>query len=700
MGGLLPESNACASPEVKSGGWSALKSLDPACADAYALGLLLHAVFNAGHPPPPTIFPPHPPPPPSSRGSIPPAIFPSFRRLLNPNPKTRFTAKAFLDLGLGEKPGDGAGFFASNGLYKVCSGLDGFPLASDGEKSALLRTLKESASAFPTEFATYKVLPSLLSSMEHGGASAAQVLPLVLQFAKNLSPSEYMDLVIGPLVKLFGSPDRGTRMALLDNLSEYADKLDNRIVTEKVWPSLQTGFGDTVAVIREATLSDRVLNNDLLRHLAKSQTDPEASIRTNTCILLGRIAPSLSYNTKRKVLVPAFTRSLKDGFVHARVAGLMALMATIECFEVEELASKVIPCMSFCLLDKEKLVRDQAFKAMELFLKRIESHAATMPESASAPENALSAALPAQAGIANSAAGAAGALAGWAMSSISKKLATSDLQTTIGGGGIGELPSLNGNATPKSTGFSPLGQTPAIAVTSPFDTAVNGRSAPKPKGMQLGHRTTASLADEVAAEAAAAVPGAWDDVGDDLMDVAADAGDWSEFASAPDAPQMEAVHDPEAWGDMLDGSEQKTPSPPPQVLPNLSSFAPAPRKAAIGGSSKTRVHAPVPKSAPKQTSSPPVPVRGATSPALPVTSPSPTPRSSTQLNRPTDANGWDDSDSNWKVDDAVAPAQSSASAPLAGMSKEEKAAEMARRREERKQRIAQLKEQKKVGGKG
>ncbi|KIO18829.1 hypothetical protein M407DRAFT_31509 [Tulasnella calospora MUT 4182] len=390
MGGLVPDGNAIASPEVKSGGWSALKAADPAVADSYALGLLLHSVFNPNSPPPTTIFPPHAPPVPSSRGAIPPSIFPSFKRLLNPNPKTRFTAKGFLDLGMGQVLGDGSGFFANNGLFKICAGLEGFPLASDGEKHALLRTLKESAASFPVEFASYKVLPSLLTSLEHGGASAAQVLPLALQLGKNLSPSEYSDLLIGPVVKLYASPDRGTRMALLESLPEYADKLDNKLVTDKLWPSLQTGFGDTVAAIREATvrsilliapkLSDRVLNNDLLRHLAKTQTDPEPSIRTNTCILLGRIAPSLGYNTKRKVLVPAFTRSLKDTFVHARVAGLMALMATQECFEVEELATKVIPAMSFCLLDKEKLVRDQAFKAMEVFMKTVEAHAATMSQ--------------------------------------------------------------------------------------------------------------------------------------------------------------------------------------------------------------------------------------------------------------------------------------------------------------------------------
>lgn len=101
-------------------------------------------------------------------------------------------------------------------------------------------------------------------------------------------------------------------------------------------------------------LSDRNLNNDLLRFLAKMQTDPESSIRTNTCILIGRLGPTLGYNTKKKVLVPAFVRALKDPFVHARVAGLMSFMATIDCFDVDDLATKVIPNMSFALVDREK----------------------------------------------------------------------------------------------------------------------------------------------------------------------------------------------------------------------------------------------------------------------------------------------------------------------------------------------------------
>ncbi|KIK34650.1 hypothetical protein CY34DRAFT_785405 [Suillus luteus UH-Slu-Lm8-n1] len=137
-----------------------------------------------------------------------------------------------------------------------------------------------------------------------------------------------------------------------------------------------------------------------------------------TCILIGWLGPSLGCNTKRKVLVPAFTMALKDSFVHVRVADVMAFMATVECFEMDGVAGKVVSAVVGTTLDKEKLVRDQAFKAVELFVKQLEAHAATMPETASTEdgrEDHPPARLPvpyAQAGLVNSATGAAAALTG------------------------------------------------------------------------------------------------------------------------------------------------------------------------------------------------------------------------------------------------------------------------------------------------
>jgi SCY1-like protein 1 len=82
------------------------------------------------------------------------------------------------------------------------------------------------------------VLPSLVNALEFGGASAAIILPLLLQLGKNISPEEYSSIVLASLIKLFVNPDRGMRMALLDHLPEYADKLDRKSVSDKIWPHL------------------------------------------------------------------------------------------------------------------------------------------------------------------------------------------------------------------------------------------------------------------------------------------------------------------------------------------------------------------------------------------------------------------------------------------------------------------------------
>ncbi|CDO75531.1 hypothetical protein BN946_scf184871.g12 [Trametes cinnabarina] len=699
LGGMVPDASLYSSPEVKKGGYSALKELPLAAADAYGLGLLIHYAFNPNHGPPATTQPPHPPPTPASRGAIPTSIFPAYKKLLNPNPRARLTPAHFLDLGMSQTAGEGSGFFANNQLVKVCAGLDNFNLASEGEKASLLKTLKESAASFPTEFASYRVLPALISALEFGGASAATILPLVLQFGKNVPPDDYFHVILVHLVKLYGSPDRGTRMALLDHLPEYADKLDKKTVVDKIWPNLQTGFTDTVAIIREATLNERILNNDLLRHLARMQADPEASIRTNTCILIGRLGPSLGYNTKRKVLVPAFARALKDPFVHARVAGLQAFMATIDCFDIEDIATKVIPSMAFTMIDKEKLVRDQAFKAMELFMKKLEEHAATMPESAPAETEILpGGALPLNGAtpttLVNTAAGAAGALAGWAISSLGKKLAAGDLQTTMASAvgasidrptsapaplGANGMSSLKGNANAlfSSTVPPPLltstFSSPTTVPTRSMTTATTGGSS-KSKGMQLGATkvptSAASSIPDWAEEAAAEIESSqssnpWGN--DDLMDVNADEDDWSECIRTAPAPAAQPSG--LGFGSIPAQSKATTPTAPDPwgISYSTKSYSSSER-----GSPQATL-APQPS---RTTSSNPRP--GASSPLA-----SPQPSSIARSPTPSD-NGK-----------AESPALVATSHSTVGLSKEEKAAEMAKRKEERRQRIAALKEQKK-----
>ncbi|EJU03966.1 ARM repeat-containing protein [Dacryopinax primogenitus] len=692
VGGLVPDSGTYASPEVKKSGWSALKELDTSVADSYALGLLIHTTFNPQMPMPPTTIAPHPPPQPSSRGAIPTSIFPSFKRLLNPSAKHRMTVGAFLEVGMGGTTSEGSGFFSNNVLVKTCAGLENFALGSDADKQAMIRTLRDSANSFPPSFTAYKLLPSLLSALEFAGSTASAVLPLVFQFGKNVPPAEYQSQIVGPVVKLYASPDRGMRLALLEHLEEYADKLEQKQVVNQIWPNLQTGFTDTVAIIREATvrsiiliapkLSDRILNNELLRQLAKTQMDPEASIRTNTVILIGRLAPQLSKVTKQKMLVPAFARSLKDAFVHARVAGLMAFMATADMFSPDEQAQRVLPVVCGSMVDKEKLVRDQAFKAVEMFVKLLESYATTLPDTVIRPESSASpngipnpSAVPAtmQAQLVNSAAGAAGALAGWAMSSLSKQLSAADVKGSMGGSTLLlPAPPINGIA------LSPNGK-PQVAQTLTGMPSAPQRPPPTPLtsassskgGMQLrSHTTSSDKMSALLAEVTDADEGDADGVNaweGDLIDVNADADDWSAFEAAP-VNRKDMDEDDGGW-------DQPAPEPAYR-LSTVSSTAN--RTPGIQLSSTSRnAFTPPPARPPAPLAPKPVPVTSAAAPKF----------------APADTWGTFD-DASSTPSRASTPVSAVVAAPsLAGMSKEEKAAELARRREERKQRIAQAKAQ-------
>lgn len=58
------------------------------------------------------------------------------------------------------------------------------------------------------------------------------------QRAFHLDQTEYITRIIKPIIKLYASPDRGTRMALLDSLPEYEGRLDARMVQDAIWPHL------------------------------------------------------------------------------------------------------------------------------------------------------------------------------------------------------------------------------------------------------------------------------------------------------------------------------------------------------------------------------------------------------------------------------------------------------------------------------
>jgi len=275
-----------------------------------------------------------------------------------------------------------------------------------------------------------------------------------------------------------------------------------------------------------------------------------------------------------------------------------------------------------------------------------------------------------QAGLVNSAAGAAGALAGWAMSSLGKQLASTEVHSSMSVTSASSLapPSINSNgASPASTqATSPRLSTdsgsffsaPAFASTSKASSIGVRKAAPpvrQPPGMKLGGAKPETNASPSLADA---VAGGWEDADEvatawgtnDLIDVNADHDDWAGFESAP-VPEIVV--------------------PPPQ-----SYYVKSPQ---LNGKTSSSRSTPQP-SPPKKS---PVPRSTATFPTIPKpTASSPLSRSTPSVPSPPRFDEWADAEET--LPGGAAGTKDSTQPSLAGMSKEEKDKEMARRREERK----------------
>jgi SCY1-like protein 1 len=350
--------------------------------------------------------------------------------------------------------------------------------------SSELETVAESDD-FPEDFFKVKVLPELLKSVEFGGGGP-KPFSLVMKIATKLSEDEYDTQITPVIVRLFSSPDRALRVCLLDNLPLMIDHLSQKIVSDKIFPQMVTGFGDLAPVVREQTvkavlvvvpkLSDRVTNGELLRHLAKTANDEQPGIRTNTTICLGKIARNLGASSRAKVLSAAFSRALRDPFVHARNAALMALAATADIFSEDECATKMLPALCPSLVDKEKMIRDQANKTLNIYLERVRKYSATLPdtvlpaqETASAPNTRISTPQP----------GVGGQMLGWAISSFTNKLSTATGEMQPNSSGARQNSLERPTSMPPANGM-PLRPTNAIsASTSSIPKVTTGvRTAP------------------------------------------------------------------------------------------------------------------------------------------------------------------------------------------------------------------------------
>ncbi|KAK9371384.1 armadillo-type protein [Lipomyces kononenkoae] len=487
--GLLPEAGRYASPEIAKSSWDILKKQPHDLFDSWLFGALIFELFNGAFSTSDQLQS-------SMRKKIPSELFGPFKKLVQEAPRRRASVKQFVEVGRERTNATpGGGFFITD-MIALSESVDSLSVQSEYERETFLKDFQRVRHKFPPGYLRLKILPELVKCFEFG-SGGAKILAVVLDISENMSSDEFQVSVAPSIVKMFSSPDRAIRLALLESLPKFIEFLPSKLVNDKLFPDMLTGFTDVAPALREQTvkavlviiskLNDRNINNDLLRHLAKTQNDEQPGIRTNTTICLGKIAHNLGPHTRSRVLITAFTRSLRDPFVHARNAALMALAVTVDIFSPEDCCNKLLPALCPSLLDREKLIRTQAHKTLEAYLAKVHTHAATMPDAGTAqPLNSAPASLASTPKPQENAAGQnvnESSWTGWAINGFTKRLGVDDeSQTNL-------APSLSDRVSTDSS-LSNANATAVGNVISPASSVTRPSSA----SSSLGFLTTGGTA--------------------------------------------------------------------------------------------------------------------------------------------------------------------------------------------------------------
>lgn len=315
-----------------------------------------------------------------TRRKVPASLWSPVRGLLANNPRQRSSVSAFVS---------STPEINNSDLVKLSEALPSLKIDEDFKFQQFLDLLQSVEDKFPRKYLHEKILPQLVECFELG-KGGIQLLTLIIRLSKDFNPEKYKIIITPIIVKQFSSNNRAIRTELLQSLPDYIEYLDKRVVSDKIYPPLSTGFSDTEPMIREQTvrsvfviapkLNDRLLNGDLLRQLAKVQNDSQKEIRANTTILLGKIAPLFSQSTRLAVLVVAFGRALKDPFVESRLAALRALGSAEEYFGIQEICNKILGTLAPALVDSDKRVREEAFSTFNAYFDKVKDHASELDE--------------------------------------------------------------------------------------------------------------------------------------------------------------------------------------------------------------------------------------------------------------------------------------------------------------------------------
>ena len=183
--------------------------------------------------------------------------------------------------------------------------------------------------SYPAAVCRYKILPALTHLLQHGFGSNPVILSCVLKISSLFidDEEEKSKKVTPVVVSMFQNNERGTRINLLKALPKFIQYLDTDTVSKEIFPKVINGFTDSSPVLRECSvrsvlhfapkLTDALVSKQLLPLLDRIQSnDAEPAIRTNICIVLGKIAKhiKLDNNQQNETLLVKWSVSLSLSF--------------------------------------------------------------------------------------------------------------------------------------------------------------------------------------------------------------------------------------------------------------------------------------------------------------------------------------------------------------------------------------------------
>uniref|UniRef100_A0A7S3DDJ8 Protein kinase domain-containing protein n=1 Tax=Palpitomonas bilix TaxID=652834 RepID=A0A7S3DDJ8_9EUKA len=294
---------------------------------------------------------------------------------------------------------------ANNEFISAMVFLDEFELHDGDEREEFMSHLPDKIGGmFAADVCIYRLLPRLLElshisitgigSQQGRGRGQAKgqekdkqgsvgrfLAPLLKIGNLFMNADEFQQKISPVVVTAFASPDEKVKASLFANLGQFVEYLSDTVISKEVLPHVVSAMESNNAELKQMVLralpsitpklKESQVDGPLLKALGRCLNDQDARLRTNATVSLAMIGPSLPQKLQEKILVPSFTKRLRDPFPPARGAALRSLVANAAHLKPADLAKMALPAVVVLTVDAVEDVRQEALLCARTLLDHI-----------------------------------------------------------------------------------------------------------------------------------------------------------------------------------------------------------------------------------------------------------------------------------------------------------------------------------------